>query len=37
MSKNYKSRNPEGIYFISSAVVSWLDARLTGRAGIYEK
>jgi REP element-mobilizing transposase RayT len=25
MSRNYKFRNPEGIYFISFAVVEWLD------------
>ena len=25
MSRNYKFHNPEGIYFISFAVVSWLD------------
>ena len=25
MSRNYKFRNPEGIYFISFAVVNWLD------------
>jgi len=25
MSRNYKFRNPEGVYFISFAVVNWLD------------
>lgn len=25
MSRNYKFHNPEGIYFISFVVVSWLD------------
>jgi len=25
MSRNYKFHNPEGIYFISFAVVNWLD------------
>jgi len=25
MSKKYKFRNPEGIYFVSFAVVNWID------------
>ncbi|MCT4601702.1 MAG: hypothetical protein N4A59_02200 [Marinifilum sp.] len=25
MSRNYKCHNPEGIYFVSFAVVEWLD------------
>ncbi|WP_317224584.1 hypothetical protein [Chryseobacterium aahli] len=25
MSRNYKYHNPEGLYFISFAVVGWLD------------
>ena len=25
MSRNYKFHNPEGLYFISFAVVGWLD------------
>ncbi len=25
MSRNYKSHNPEGLYFVSFAVVDWLD------------
>lgn len=25
MSRNYKFHNPEGLYFVSFAVVSWLD------------
>ncbi|WP_029296817.1 transposase, partial [Chryseobacterium hispalense] len=25
MSKNYKFHNPEGLYFVSFAVVGWLD------------
>ncbi|WP_346432214.1 hypothetical protein [Flavobacterium acetivorans] len=25
MSRNYKFHNPEGLYFISFAVVAWLD------------
>ena len=25
MSRNYKFHNPDGVYFISSAVVEWLD------------
>ena len=25
MSRNYKFHNPEGIYFVSFAVVEWLD------------
>ena len=25
MSRNYKFHNPEGLYFISFAVVDWLD------------
>jgi len=25
MSRNYKFHNPEGIYFVSFAVVNWLD------------
>lgn len=25
MSRNYKFYNPEGIYFVSFAVVGWLD------------
>ena len=25
MSRNYKFHNPEGVYFISFAVVNWLD------------
>jgi hypothetical protein len=25
MSRNYKFQNPEGLYFISFAVVGWLD------------
>lgn len=25
MSRNYKFRNPEGVYFVSFAVVDWLD------------
>jgi hypothetical protein len=25
MSRNYKFHNPEGIYFVSFAVVGWLD------------
>jgi hypothetical protein len=29
MSRNYKFHNLVGIYFISFAAVSWLDARLT--------
>jgi len=37
MSRNYKFHNPDGVYFTSFAVVEWLDARLTGRAGIYKK
>lgn len=37
MSRNYKFLNPDGVYFISFAVVEWLDARLTGRAGFYTK
>lgn len=32
MSRNYMFHNPEGAYFISFAVVEWLDA---GRAGVY--
>lgn len=28
MSRNYKFRNPEGMYFISFAVVGWLDVGL---------
>lgn len=26
MSRNYKFHNPEGVYFVSFAVVGWLDA-----------
>lgn len=37
MSRKYKFYNPDGVYFISFAVVEWLDARLTGRAGVYTK
>jgi hypothetical protein len=46
MSRNYKFHNQEGVYFISFAVIEWLDARLIarldeqfgqGRAGIYPK
>ena len=33
----YKIRDKEGIHFVSFAVVEWIDARLTGRAGIYQK
>ena len=25
MSRNYKFHNPEGVYFVSFAVVGWLD------------
>lgn len=25
MSRNYKFHNPEGVYFVSSAVVEWID------------
>ena len=25
MSRNYKFHNPEGVYFISFAIVEWLD------------
>jgi hypothetical protein len=25
MSRNYKFHNPEGLYFVSFAVVEWLD------------
>ena len=28
MSRNYKFYNPEGVYFVSFAVVEWLDACL---------
>jgi hypothetical protein len=28
MSRNYKFHNPEGVYFVSFAVVEWLDACL---------
>jgi len=35
MSRKYKFHNPEGVYFVSFAVQGWVDARLTGRAGVY--
>ena len=25
MSRNYKFKNPEGVYFVSFAVVEWID------------
>ena len=25
MSRNYKFQNPEGVYFVSFAVVEWID------------
>ena len=28
MSRNYKFRNPEGIYFVSFAVIEWIDVLL---------
>ena len=28
MSRNYKFKNPEGLYFVSFAVVEWLDTSI---------
>jgi len=30
MSRNYKCHNPEGVYFVSFAVVEWLDVFTRG-------
>jgi len=35
MSSKYKFSDQDKLYFISFAVINWIDARLTGRAGIY--
>ena len=35
--EGYKIRDQEGIYFITFATVQWVDARLTGRAGIQQE
>jgi hypothetical protein len=34
MSRNYKFHNPDGLYFISFAVVGWLDACLPQEGSI---
>jgi hypothetical protein len=36
MSRKYKFKDPEAVYFVTFATVYWIDARLTGRAGFYK-
>jgi len=34
---NYFITDQNGVYFLTFTVTDWVDARLTGRAGFYEK
>ena len=34
MSRNYKFYNPEGVYFVSFAVIEWLDVFIRNETSI---